>query len=323
MKIFKSIIKKIVAFPFVWRTIGALIRRPGIVVLMYHRVTPDDGPFSALPLDTFYKQMLWLKQNCNILHPDDFISQINKTSYSRPFVLITFDDGQRCVHDVIYPVLKEMGISGIVFLATTCMDNGGLIWTDEVSWAMMETKRDSIKLPWSSDSLIKLTSVKERNNAARICKKYMKSLPDSERLHWQELLLQELDAGDPALKLNREMLNWDEVRACQDVFEFGGHTHTHPIMSQLEYKSLENEIVTCRDRMMKELGTAPTTFAYPNGEARDYNQDCKDVLTKHGFKTAFTTIEGINTDSTNLLELKRIPTAAQNVEDLAWMILRA
>ena len=75
--------------------------------------------------------------------------------------------------------------------------------------------------------------------------------------------------------------------------------------------------------MINELGTVPTSFAYPNGEARDYNQNCMDLLIKCGFKTAYTTIEGINTNSTNLLELKRIPTGAQSVEDLAWMIMRA
>lgn len=323
MKFLKKIIKKIIIIPFIWRTIGALIRRPGIVVLMYHRVMPGEGVFSALPLEKFRQQMFWLQKNCHILNPDEFIFQINRTSRFRPTVLITFDDGQRCVHDVIYPVLKEMKIPGIVFLATTCMDNGGLIWTDEVSWAISETKRESIKHPERPDSELKLITEKQRSYAAGVFKKYLKSLSDSERQHSQALLLSELDAGDPALILNREMLNWDEVRACQDVFEFGGHTHTHPIMSQLEYESLENEIVTCRERMIKELATEPTSFAYPNGEACDYNQDCKDVLTKYGFKTAYTTIEGINTNLTDLLELRRIPTGAQAVEDLAWMILRA
>lgn len=323
MKIIKKIIKKVIAIPIIWRTIGRLIRKQGIVVLMYHRVSPDSGPFSALSLDIFEEQMLWLKQNCNILHPNNFISQINKNSYSRPFVLITFDDGQRCVHDVIYPVLKELKIPAIVFLATRCMDEGNLIWTDEVSWAISKTKRDSIILPWNSESVLNLNNIKERSDASIICKKHLKSLPNSERLNYQELLLKELNAGDPMLKLKREMLNWDEVRACQDVLEFGGHTHTHPIMSRLESISLDKEIFTCRDRIMKELGTAPKTFAYPNGESQDFNQECKEKLLKHGFKTAFTTIEGINTGTTNPLELKRIPTTAENIGDLAWMIMRA
>lgn len=308
---------------FLWRILGSIIRRPGVVVLMYHRVSLGNNPFPALSLEKFNEQMLWLKKNCNILHPDDFISYIKKPSRLRPSVLITFDDGQRCVHDVIYPVLKELGVSAIVFLATKCMDDGDLIWTDEVTWAFIESKHNSIKLPWDPGFVINLNTENERNLAAGICKRYLKSLKNSDRLHWQKILLEELDAGNPNLKLEREMLNWDEVRACEDVFEFGGHTHTHPIMSQLEYKSLENEIITCRERMIKELGTEPTSFAYPNGEARDYNQDCKDVLTRNGFKTAFTTIEGINTNSTDLLELRRIPTGGQAVEDFAWKILRA
>lgn len=323
MKLIKKIIKKIITIPIVWKSLGALLRREGVVVLMYHRVLPEKGPFSALPLEKFRQQMIWLKQNCNILHPNDFLTQIDNSSRIRPSVLITFDDGQRCVHDVIYPVLKELDIPATVFLATSCMDNGGLIWTDEVSWAISETKLDSFSLPWDPDSKLDLVTNDSRNHAAGVCKKHLKALPDLERKHWQALLLKELDAGDPMQKIEREMLTWDEVRACHDVLEFGGHTHNHPIMSQLEYESLENEVLTCRDRMSQELGTIPTSFAYPNGESRDYNNDCKEVLAKNGFKIAFTTIEGINTRNTDLLELKRIPTGVQVVDDLAWMILRA
>jgi len=323
MRFLKIIIKKIIVIPVIWRTIGALIRREGIVVLMYHRVTPDKGPFSALPLEKFRQQMLWLKKNCNILHPDEFIKQIDNASRARPSVLITFDDGQRCVHDVIYPVLKELEIPATVFLATNSMDNGGLIWTDEVSWAISETKLVSFCLPWDPDTELNLETDTARSYAARVCKKYLKALPDAERKQWQALLLKTLEAGEPSLQLEREMLNWDEVRACRDVFVFGGHTHNHPIMSKLDHESLENEVLTCRDRMMQELGTAPTTFAYPNGESCDFNQDCKDVLTKYGFTTAFTTIEGINTTTTDVLELKRVPTGVEAVEDLAWMMMRA
>ncbi len=323
VKLIKQAIKKMMANPLLWRTIGVLIRRRGVVVLMYHRVSPQKGLFPALSLEKFRQQLQWLKKNCHILHPNNFTSQTIRPTGMRPSILITFDDGHRCIYDVIYPVLKELGIPAIVFLATKCMDDGSLIWTDEVTWALRESRLESVKLPWDPDQEVNLATIEDRNSAAGLCKRYLKSLSDIDRKHWLSLLLQALNAGDPMQMIDREMLGWDEVRACQDVFEFGGHTHTHPIMSKLDKKSLENEVLTCRERLMDETGSKPTVFAYPNGEIHDYNQDCKDVLAKYGFKTAFTTIEGINTKATDLMELKRIPTGARAVEDLAWMILRA
>ena len=44
------------------------------------------------------------------------------------------------------------------------------------------------------------------------------------------------------------MLTWDEVRATLDLTRYGGHSHTHPILSRLDRADAEREIRTCRDR---------------------------------------------------------------------------
>ena len=39
-----------------------------------------------------------------------------------------------------------------------------------------------------------------------------------------------------------------------DITHFGGHTHTHPILSRLSREQADNEIRTCRDRIAAETG---------------------------------------------------------------------
>ena len=116
----------------------------------------------------------------------------------------------------------------------------------------------------------------------------------------------------------RQMLNWDEVRRTMDLTRYGGHTHTHPILSRLDRDAAEREIRTCRDRIADETGRAPTLFAYPNGRAADFTTETQDLLRQSGFQVAFSTIEGIAGPDTDWMAVKRLPGAGHDVPDFVW-----
>ncbi|MEV5956396.1 polysaccharide deacetylase family protein [Streptomyces sp. NPDC051987] len=62
------------------------------------------------------------------------------------------------------------------------------------------------------------------------------------------------------------MLDWDQVRDLAGAgCEIGGHSHTHPELDQLDDERLRTELVTSREIVTDELGTAPASFAYPYG----------------------------------------------------------
>src|SRR5204862_617232 len=84
---------------------------------------------------------------------------------------------------------------------------------------------------------------------------------------------------------------------------------------------LDEEIRTCRDRIEAETGSPVETFAYPNGRAIDFTEEAKVVLKRNGFRTAFTTIDGINGADTDWLAAHRI-AGGSSVADLAWRLAR-
>ena len=294
-------------------------RKPGAVVLMYHRIGKGEKIFSNLDQSVFQAQMRWLRDNCHVIAPEDLMRSAYHSRCSKPPVLVTFDDGYRDYHDNAYPVLKDLEIPALVFLATAFIDNGGLIWTDLVHWAVHSTNRSSITLPWDPGRVLALTYDHDRNALVSVCKTYLKNVPDSERQRLLSKLLKALDVNS-AHPVERQMLNWDEVRATMDLTRYGGHTHTHPIMSQLDSSRLETEVVTCRDRISAETGVMPRYFAYPNGRAADFNDEAKTLLKLHGFDMAFTTIEGVNGAATDWMEIRRTPTGARTVSDFAWLV---
>ena len=316
----KNEIKRLAASSFGWRVLCMAARKPGAVVLMYHRIGKGEKIFSNLDQSVFRAQMRWLRDNCHVIAPEDLMRSVHHGRCSKPPVLVTFDDGYRDYHDNAYPVLKDLEIPALVFLATAFIDNGRLIWTDLVHWAVYSTNRSSVTLPWDPDRVLTLAHDHDRDALVSACKTNLKSVPDSERQRLLSKLLKALDVNSDPL-VERQMLNWDEVRATMDLTRYGGHTHTHPIMSQLDSSRLETEIVTCRDRISVETGVMPRYFAYPNGRAADFNDEAKTLLKLHGFDMAFTTIEGVNGAATDWMEIRRTPTSARTVADFAWLVV--
>lgn len=315
----KSLIKQAIASPVGWPLVGRWLRSPGVTVLMYHRVLPAGTMFDGCDVELFHEQMRWLKQNCRPIRPDEVVGSAHAATRGRPPVLVTFDDGYRDYFDNAYPILKELGIPAVVFLATSFMDNGGMIWTDEVTWAVAQAPTASYSLPWAPGSAYDFSLPGERDRFRDQAKLYLKGIPDCERKAKLEQLLAILGISRDQAGIERQMLSWDEVRASLDLTTYGGHSHTHPIMSQLDGDAMEWEIRTCRDRIQAETGLAPRYFAYPNGRPQDFNETTKRLLKRHGFELAFATVLGSNDASMDSMAIKRIHNG-NSISDMACLI---
>ncbi len=315
LRTIKSVVKGTFASSWGWRLLGPALRAPGVIVLMYHHIGDGRGR-AGLPVSTFATQMRWLRDNCDPIEPEAVRDRARGARTLRPAVLVTFDDGYRSYHDLAYPVLKRERIPAAVFLATSFLDEGGTIWTERLQAAVLSTTRTEIKLPWADGPAIPISDPSGRAALGERMRAHLKSLPDPERRALFAALLAELGEAPAG---EREMLTWDEVRRTMDLTRYGGHSHTHPILSRLDRAQAEYEIRTCRDRIAQETGQTPTTFAYPNGRPADYTPETQAVLREHGFTTAFATTEGIAGSGTDWMAIKRLPGDAESVADFAWL----
>jgi peptidoglycan/xylan/chitin deacetylase (PgdA/CDA1 family) len=238
-------------------------------------------------------------------------------------VVITFDDGYRDYHDSAYPVLREMGIRPAVFLATGHIDRPGMLWTETIDWAVMQSPLASASLPWAPETVMPMGTPALRVAFARACKVHLKAIGDEERRHWNRELLLLLKSPDPAKVLDRQMLTWAEVRASAAGTGYGGHSHTHPILAQVEDAALEREIGECASLLADGLGKPATLFAYPNGRACDFDERTRDAVKRHGFTLSYSTIPGINTESTDPFGLLRQHPWDSGVAELAALVARA
>jgi peptidoglycan/xylan/chitin deacetylase (PgdA/CDA1 family) len=74
------------------------------------------------------------------------------------------------------------------------------------------------------------------------------------------------DRGIPELPL----LSWASLgRLAGQGVEIGAHTRTHANVSRLTGSQLRDEVVGSADRIQREIGEAPSSFAYPYGAIND------------------------------------------------------
>jgi peptidoglycan/xylan/chitin deacetylase (PgdA/CDA1 family) len=63
------------------------------------------------------------------------------------------------------------------------------------------------------------------------------------------------------------LMTWDGVaRVKQRGVEIGAHTRSHPRLTSLSDQALADEVNEPADRLAKEFGSSPESFAYPYGD---------------------------------------------------------
>lgn len=205
-------------------------------------------------------------------------------------VAISFDDGYASNYELGFPVLKEFGLPATIFLATGFLDGTAPLWFQQVDLAM----RAGARLPNKASLAATLAA--------------LKALPDDEmRAAVGDLLNQAGSSVSETPPTVTRPLTWEQVREMHTdgLIEFGGHTHTHPILARCSVAKQSVEIETCRDRMTAELGAAPRIFAFPNGGPEDYTPATLDLLAKAGFQSAWTMVSGRSCPGGSIMDMPR------------------
>ena len=90
--------------------------------------------------------------------------------------------------------------------------------------------------------------------------------------------------GIPALPL----LGWDDLaRLAARGATIGAHTRTHPCLTTLDGRWLEEEILGCCDDIQARIGVRATHFAYPYGAVDARVAGCAGRHYRFGHTTAF------------------------------------
>ncbi|MDR7519625.1 MAG: polysaccharide deacetylase family protein [Armatimonadota bacterium] len=113
---------KLAALPY-----GMLFRerRPGLVILGYHRVGGGTSSDIDLPVAEFARQMAYLRRHCRLVSLDDLIAGGVSAApdATDDAIAVTFDDGSRDLYEQALPVLVHYRIPTTVYLATQYIES--------------------------------------------------------------------------------------------------------------------------------------------------------------------------------------------------------
>lgn len=103
---------------------------------------------------------------------------------------------------------------------------------------------------------------------------------------------------------NSADLSWENIDYLlkQKKVEIGSHTYTHPVLPQISYEEVENELKTSYEEIVKNTELKNVSLAYPFGQT---SETVIEIARKTGYACGLTNTDAGNNPKTNLFRLNR------------------
>jgi peptidoglycan/xylan/chitin deacetylase (PgdA/CDA1 family) len=220
----------------------------------------------------------------------------------KPFLAITFDDGQLDNLQYGLPILNEFNFKATFYIPVLNIDEKNILWHDRIGYCARAAKNQgeaamqkTLKLAESFGIPSDLTGSFENHLV-----QHAKHISPENRLNLVKAIEDILGTAPPDWG---RLMTWDEIRLIQqNGHEIGSHSMTHTLMPQCSDTNLQYEIANSKQRLEYELKTEVQSFCYPNG---DYDARSVDAVDRAGYQNAVTTRWGKNQRQMPSFELKR------------------
>lgn len=307
------------------------INKSSLLVVTYHGVYDKFcrgslSLFTHLHVDLLREHLKFLKRNYNVISLSELTACLkDRKPWPERAALITFDDGFRNNYEVAFPVLKEFDLPAVIYLTVNYVGTDKLLWFDELYLLLKKCLEDAVETDVLAEFLGPIPDSCDIGELYPICSNRLKKMSIIERTEIITRLKQLVCIeGKPILSEPFKFLSWEQVLEMKSsgLVEFGVHTATHRIVSELPPDEWEKEIVAPKNKIEKIIGNSIDTFCYPNGVPDvDFFQEHEKYLKSKGYVCAFSTHEGLNTPKYNQYRLGRIPVGSDISSDINFFRL--
>jgi peptidoglycan/xylan/chitin deacetylase (PgdA/CDA1 family) len=269
------------------------------LVLRYHALTdgavevPYAIPEICLPVAAFRLQMAFLRRAYTVVRLEELVQATRAGRMLPPrSVAITFDDGYADNHRLGLPVLRDLGMTATVYVATEGVQGGPPLWMSAVRALVLGAAGPKLAVPGLAP--LALDGPGGRPAAARALTRALVPLGARERADRLAAAAAAADV-DFTRALAGAMLDWAQVRElAESGWTIGAHTVTHVNVALASPAEAEAEIAGSRDALASVIGAPVTHFAYPNagGQHRYFDADAAGILRRLGFESGVTSRPG-------------------------------
>jgi peptidoglycan/xylan/chitin deacetylase (PgdA/CDA1 family) len=302
-----------------WRLFRrTVLHRNEVCVLGLHRVLTKSEKSRSNSLDamvlnetTFVALLAHLKNRFHVIPLESlFKNKAEQAAGSKPWCLLTFDDGWQDTYTRAYPALKKFALPAAVFLATGSMESRGGFWVEQVKKAWNATASRAHMMSalnrLGSEGTRRLTEIEN-------IVEWLKRMPADKRDAFLNELLPSVNSSESETDPVDAMLTWQQaVEMGRHGIEIGAHTVTHPLLSYENDATVERELCQSKQTLEEKLGKPVRAFAYPNG---DWDGRVRRWVKQAGYECAFTTRPGWYDQRQDPYTIRRILLHEGNVTD--------
>lgn len=297
---------------------AAALRKDKITIFLLHGVI-SSNPWKYRNynrkhiLDTEFIELLKnLTALGSAISMQDVLKYCTDGGFPENAFAITFDDGFENNLSIAAPILQSFAVPATFYITSSFVEQNLMSWVDRIDWAVeasAENTEYSLDVPWLKNKVLIKTRVEKLEFLEEV-RKHAKVNPAIDQNALASSIQRQFGlpltyASNSEIDLK---LSWHDVRKLNETpyFTIGGHTHSHPIMSFLDKKTLRDEIRKCLRLIEKNADISTNHFSYPEGLTHTYNNTVVSTLREFGINCCPSAEPGYNAKGTDTFELKRI-----------------
>lgn len=264
----------------------------GLVLLMLHRVRDEHDPYPLSTSKDSLRQLIgWLRQGNALVSLDEGLRRLANYDNAQLNYALTFDDGYRDNLRLLDEDLR--GAPAVLYIVTDHI-GGEPIWVYRLTHAVEARSRDHLDLSELGLGHFDLSDAIDRERLYALLPPRLKQFTPARLEQCLAAVIAQTQPR-PMPHDSGEMLEWEDVRRLKARgILIGGHTCNHVLLSRVDDATAHAEIADSHARIASELGAPPLHFAYPNGAPGDFGERDVRLAQEAGFRTAATTVEGVN-----------------------------
>lgn len=291
-----------------------------VLIVNYHNIlkAPPNAFFASIrsewhPDSVFAQQLETLMAHFTIVPLSEIVAAIARGRLYPRLCAITFDDGNLGAYRYGLPLLEKYDLGATFFIITRRVEvekpeTGYFDWL-EAQLYLTEARRIDLRSYGYGE--FSLADLSQKVAFFKAFRRQIKVIPEPVKMQIDAEIARQLAVPDAALRayLQQEayrMMNWQQIADLQARGgEIGGHTRTHPALSQVDQATLEAEICGCYQDLRERLGPGPLPFAYPYGNPQHVSAAAVETARRAGYYCAVTMFKGKNKPGVDPFLLRR------------------
>jgi peptidoglycan/xylan/chitin deacetylase (PgdA/CDA1 family) len=283
-------------------TARARLRLPVLSILTYRHVCDPaadyrfDPDVADVTPAQFRRQMAMVKKHFSVIGVDQLLAGLSAPRALPPNpCLITFDDGYVSNLEVALPVLRDLGLTAVFFIATSFVGERRLYWWDRIAYVVATSTRPRLELTYPRPRTIELGDrAAARAALVALIKdepgldvgRYLDELTAAAGVAWSRDLERTL--------ADELIMTWDQVRAMRDAgMDVESHTRGHRVLQTLDGDGLRDELAGARVDLERELGRPARVIAYPVGRTIAPFPQVRAAVAAAGYSCGLTNASGV------------------------------